>query len=280
MALWYDEVINDQVRFGLKLKRTLFMGENQYQTVSVVETEAMGRALLIDDLWMTSEVDEKGYHEMITHPAMVTAPKIERVLIIGGGDGGTAREVLRYSEVKHLDMVEIDGMVVDASKEFLPSIGGSAWTDSRFHLTIGDGIEWVNRKDLEPYDVIIVDGSDPVGPAEGLFNKSFYQACFDRLTDDGVFVTQSESAILFLDTHVEMVNLIKEVFGLAFPYYRGVFLYSAGPWSWTYASKKIRPENIVDSRMSMIEDIAEIYNRDIHHGIFAIPNYVRRRLKL
>lgn len=279
MALWYDEVINDQVRFGLKLKRTLFMGENQYQTVSVVETEAMGRALLIDDLWMTSEIDEKGYHEMIAHPAMVSAPKIERVLIIGGGDGGTAREVLRYADVKHLDMVEIDGMVVEASKEYLPSIGGSAWTDPRFHLTIGDGIEWVNRTDLEPYDVIIVDGSDPVGPAEGLFNRSFYQACADRLTPDGVFVTQSESAILFLETHIEMVNLIKDVFGNAYPYYRGVFLYSAGPWSWTYASRSTRPENVIPERMAVIEEVAEIYNRDIHQGIFAVPNYIRRRLK-
>lgn len=279
MSLWYDEVIDDNVRFGLKLKRTLFMGESPYQTVSVVETEAMGRALLIDDLWMTSEVDEKGYHEMITHPAMVTAPRIERILIIGGGDGGTAREILRYPDVKHLDMVEIDGMVVDACKEHIPAIGGGAWTDPRFHLTIGDGIEWVKNPDLEPYDLIIVDGSDPVGPAEGLFNKSFYEACRDKLTDDGVFVTQSESAMLFLETHIEMVNLIKEVFGFAAPYYRGVFLYSAGPWSWTYASKTTRPHQVNEDRLNFIQEITEIYNSDIHHSLFAVPNYVRRRIK-
>lgn len=278
MSLWYDEVLNENVRFGLKLKQTLFMGESEFQTVSVVDTEAMGRALLIDDLWMTSERDEKGYHEMISHPAMTTAPKIERVLVIGGGDGGTVREVLRYPEVKHVDMVEIDGLVVDVSKKFLPTIG-AAWDDPRLHVTIGDGIAWVKNADLEPYDVIIVDGSDPVGPAEGLFNKSFYEACRDRLTADGVFVTQSESAMLFLDTHVEMVKTIGEVFGSVYPYYRDVFLYSAGTWSWTYASKTTKPTDVVEERVAFIEEQTEIYNRDIHMGIFAVPNFIRRRLK-
>lgn len=277
MSLWYDEVLNENVRFGLKLKQTLFMGASDYQTVSVVETEAMGRALLIDDLWMTSEKDEKGYHEMIAHPAMTTAPKIERVLIIGGGDGGTAREVLRYPEVKHVDLVEIDGLVVDVSKKYLPTIG-SAWDDPRLHVTIGDGIAWVKNTDLEPYDVILVDGSDPVGPAEGLFNKSFYEACRDRMTDEGVFVTQSESAMLFLDTHVEMVRTIGEVFGSVHPYYRDVFLYSAGTWSWTFASKTTNPKHVVEDRVAFISQHTEIYNRDIHMGIFAIPNFIRRRL--
>lgn len=277
MAVWYDEVLNENVRFGLRLKETLFMGENEYQTVSVVDTHEMGRALLIDDLWMTSERDEKGYHEMIVHPAMTTAPKIERVLIIGGGDGGTAREVLRYPGVKHVDLVEIDGMVVDVSKKYLPMIG-SAWDDPRLHVTIGDGIAWVKNTDLAPYDVILVDGSDPVGPAEGLFNKSFYQACMERMTEGGVFVTQSESTMLFLETHVEMVKTIAEVFGTAHPYYRDVFLYSAGTWSWTYASKTTKPTAIHEDRMKFISEITEIYNREIHLGIFAVPNFVRRRL--
>lgn len=277
MALWYDEILNDNIRFGLKVKQTLFMGASEYQTVSVVETEAMGRALLIDDLWMTSERDEKGYHEMIVHPAMTTAPKIDRVLVIGGGDGGTVREVLRYPGVKHVDMVEIDGLVVEVSKKFLPTIG-AAWNDPRLHVTIGDGIAWVKDHALEPYDVILVDGSDPVGPAEGLFNKSFYEACLSRLSTGGVFVTQSESTMVFLDTHVEMVKTITEVFGSSHPYYRDVFLYSAGTWSWTYASKTRSPRDVVEERMAFIEERTEIYNRDIHHGMFAVPNFIRRRL--
>ncbi len=276
MSIWYDEVFNSNLRFGLLTTQTLFEGQSPFQKVTIIETEALGRALLIDDLWMTSEGDEKNYHELLVHPAMTTAPNIERVLIIGGGDGGTAREVLRYRQVKHVDMVEIDGMVVDACKEFLPSIG-SAWDDPRLNVVIGDGIAWVENEDRK-YDVIIVDGSDPVGPAKGLFNTKFYENCAKLLGDDGVFVTQSESDHTFLDVHLDMVQSIREVFGTADPYYRNVMLYAAGSWSWTYASKKTDRRVFIEERMSFIESQCEIYNRDIHRGVFAVPNFIRRRL--
>ncbi len=278
MALWYDEEFDVGVRFGLRVKETLFMGKSEFQTVSVIDTHALGRALLIDDLWMTAEKDEKTYHEMLVHPVMTTAPSIKRVLIIGGGDGGTAREVLRYPEVEHVDLVEIDGLVVEVSKKYLPTIGAS-WDDPRLHLTIGDGIAWVKRDDIEPYDVILVDGSDPVGPAEGLFNKSFYEACKAKLTAQGVLSTQSESAHLFKQTHIEMVKTVREVFGNAHPFYQTIMIYSAGAWSWTYASENVSPRDIIDARMEFIESQTEIYNREIHLGAMAIPNHIKRDLK-
>ncbi len=276
MSIWYDEVFNANLRFGLLTKQTLFEEKSAFQKVTIIETEALGRALLIDDLWMTSEGDEKNYHELLVHPAMTTAPKIERILIIGGGDGGTAREVLRYPEVLRVDMVEIDGMVVDACKEFLPSIG-SAWNDPRLNVVIGDGIAWVEDTTRQ-YDVILVDGSDPVGPAQGLFNKQFYQNCANLLGDDGVFVTQSESDHTFLDVHIDMVKSIRDIFGSADPYYRNVMLYAAGSWSWTYASRKTNRRAFIEARMSFIESQSEIYNRDIHDGVFAIPNFIKRKL--
>ncbi|MEO1270619.1 MAG: polyamine aminopropyltransferase, partial [Myxococcota bacterium] len=192
MGLWYDEVFQDKFRVGLKLKQTLFTGQSDYQKVEVVDTELLGKALLIDGLWMTCEGEDAPYHELIVHPAMTTAPSIERVLIIGGGDGGTAREVLRHPEVQHVDMVEIDAMVIEACKEFLPEVG-TAWDDPRLHVTVGDGIAYVKDADVAPYDVILVDGSDPVGPAKGLFDEGFYRGCSRLLKDEGVFVTQSES---------------------------------------------------------------------------------------
>lgn len=277
MPIWCDEVFEDRLRFGLKIERTLFNERSEFQKVTVVETEQLGKALMLDDLWMTAEGDEKTYHEMIVHPAMTTAPSIERVLIIGGGDGGTAREVLRYDGVKHVDMVEIDGMVVEACKKHLPEIG-SAWDDPRLHVTIGDGIEWVKRGDVAPYDVILVDGSDPVGPAEGLFDRSFYQGCRDLLGDDGVFVTQSEGTHLFRDVHLDMVRTIGEVFGQAHPFYATVMIYAGAAWSWTYASASTSPLDIKDERAAFAEEFTEYYNRDVHRGAFAVPNSLKRAL--
>lgn len=277
MTMWYEEGFEDSLRLSLKINRTLFVGQSDFQRVEIVETELMGKALAIDGLWMTSERDEKHYHELLIHPAMCTAPKVSRVLIIGGGDGGSAREVLRYAEVEHVDMVEIDGMVVEACKKYLPEIG-TAWDDPRLHLYIADGIEWVNRTDLEPYDVIIVDGTDPVGPAVGLFNLEFYQACARQLAPNGVFATQSESPELYRDIHLEILGVLQQTFTHVHPYYGNVLIYPGDIWSWTFASNTVQPKELIDSRVDFISEITDIYNRDIHLGAFALPNHMRRAL--
>lgn len=274
MAIWYDEVFNDATRFGCKLTRTLFVGQSDFQKVAIVETEALGRALLLDDLWMCAEGEEKTYHELIVHPALTTAPRIDRVLIIGGGDGGTAREVLRHPEVKHVDMVEVDGLVVQASKDHLPTIG-SAWDDPRLNVMIADGIDFV-AKSTELYDVVIVDGSDPVGPAVGLFNEAFYRNCARVLQPHGVFVTQSESPNVHRDVHVEMVRTLGRVFTRVHPYYDTVSIYPGGTWSWTYASKGTSPREPIAERVARVEAVTDVYNLEMHHGIFAVPNALKR----
>ncbi len=277
MALWYDEITDDAVRFGLKVERTLFMGKSEFQTVSVIETTAFGRALLLDDLWMTSERDESVYHELIAHVPCTTAKRLERVLVIGGGDGGTVREVLKHPEVQHVDMVEIDGLVVETSKQYLGTIG-SAWDDPRLHLTIGDGIAWVKRTDLPKYDVVIVDGSDPVGPAVGLFNEAFYAGCKSMLRDGGCFITQSESPIMTKPVHLEMIRTIGKVFGEAHPLYGPVPLYPSGAWSWTFAHTGVDRFAINEERAARIEAQSKYWNRDIHRGAFAVPNHMKRSL--
>ena len=248
MGLWYDEVFEDKLRLGLKLKRSLFTGQSDYQKVEIVETELLGKALLIDGLWMTSEGDEAPYHELIVHPALTTARELKRVLVIGGGDGGTVREVLLHPEVEHVDMVEIDAMVVEACQSHLPEIGRGVWDDPRLNVMIADGVTYVKEADVEPYDVIIVDGSDPVGPAVGLFNEDFYRGCARVLKEEGIFVTQSESPLLFREVHLGMVKLIRTVFGHAWPYYYPVLIYGSGHWSWTYASRSQNPQALVDAR--------------------------------
>lgn len=277
MALWYDEVNNDNLRFGAKVVRTLHVEQSPYQKVSVFETEALGKALMIDDLWMCAQGDEVVYHEMITHTAMTTAKRSERVLVIGGGDGGTVREVLSYPHVKHVDMVEIDAVVVDACKRYLPEIG-RAWDDPRLHLTIGDGLAWVARRDLEPYDVILVDGSDPVGPAVGLFNEEFYRNCYELLSPQGVLITQAESPKLFCDIHIELIKTLQRVFPVVAPFYQTIMIYAGAMWAWVYASKGQKPEQINETLMQACQKRTEFYNREIHLGAFAVPNNIRRAL--
>ena len=165
MVGWIDEE-HRGVRYGLAGER-LVEETSPFQRISVISNERYGRGLLLDGCWMTAEQQERHYHEALVHPALCGASAIKRALVIGGGDGGTARECLRHSGVEHLDLVEIDGRVVELSQEHLASIGGSAWSDPRFKLTVGDGIAWAAEATEASYDVVLVDGSDPAGPAEG-----------------------------------------------------------------------------------------------------------------
>jgi spermidine synthase len=214
------------------------------------------------------------------HPALCSAERIERVLVIGGGDGGTARECLRHAGVQHLDLVEIDGLVVEWSQQYLPSIGGGCWIDPRFHLTVGDGIAWAANAPEASYDVVIVDGSDPAGPAEGLFNRAFFEHCRRILRPGGVFATQSESPEAFRQVHIDTVKLIREVFGHADPLYGWVPMYPSGWWSWTFAAtdgrRYLQPD---PARAAAVDCGCEIWSPRWQRGAFdAVPAAIEREL--
>jgi spermidine synthase len=275
---WIDEE-HEGVRYGLA-GRVLEERQSDYQRVTIIESERYGRGLLLDGCWMTAERQERHYHEALVHPALCGAESIERVLVIGGGDGGTARECLRHPGVRHLDLVEIDGLVVEGSQKHLPSIGGAAWSDPRLQLTIGDGIAWVEEAPDASYDVVIVDGSDPAGPAEGLFNRAFFTHCRRLLRPGGVFATQSESPEAFRNVHIDMVMLLREVFGHADPLYGWVPMYPSGWWSWTFAAtdgpryRTPRPE-----RAAAVAEGCEIWSPRWQRGGFdAMPAFIERSL--
>lgn len=275
---WYDEAYQGTSRIGLKATQTLFSEQSEFQKIDIIDTEEFGRALLLDGAWMTSEFDEKTYHEPIVHLPLAVAPKVERVLIIGGGDGGTAREVLKYDEVKHVDMVEIDGTVVEACKKYLPNIG-TAWNDPRLHVHIDDGVAWVKKEHATPYDVILVDGADPVGPAEGLFNQAFFEGCKNALSAQGVLSTQAESPDMMRDVHLAMIETLEKVFPKVHPYYGSVMLYPGAQWSWIFASKDVDPTQIIQGRSDAIIEQSWLYNRDVHHAMLAVPNHIQRARK-
>ena len=277
-AGWVDE-IHQGVRYGLEAE-VLLEQSSPYQRVTIIESRRYGKGLLLDGCWMTAERQERHYHEPLVHPALCAAASLKRVLVIGGGDGGTARECLRHPGVRHLDLVEIDGLVVECAQRYLPSLGGGCWDDPRFQLTVGDGIAWVSAAAAASYDVVIVDGSDPAGPAEGLFNRAFFQQCRRLLRPGGVFATQSESPEAFREVHLATVRLLREVFGHADPLYGWVPMYPSGWWSWTFAA--VDGPRYLEPRPERAEAVAagcEIWSPRWQRGAFeAIPACIERAL--
>src|SRR5262249_8152027 len=155
--------------------------------------------------YMTSVADEYHYHELLVHPALTTAPRIKRVLVVGGGDGGTVREVLRYREVERVVMCEIDQMVTEACQQHMQAFN-VPWTDPRLELRFGDGVAYLNEHAGDPYDMILIDGSDPVGPAAGLIATSFYESCKRCLAPDGVLALQSEAPLLMREDFLRIIQ--------------------------------------------------------------------------
>ena len=277
MPLQYNEYYNEKTGLTIGLKKLLYSKQTDYQLVEVYETDTWGNLMTIDGMVMLSERDEFVYHEMLSHVAMFTHPEPKRVLIIGGGDGGTAREVLKHPSVEWVDMVEIDEAVVEASQLHMPDVGD--FENKKLNVLFEDGINFVKNVQ-NPYDVIIIDGSDPVGPAEGLFEKDFYQLCFDALGDDGVLTTQTESPWVesYHPSMKKVFGALEDIFEISKMYLSFIPLYPAGMWSMGLASKKYDPlSSDVNERIDAHKDILntlKYYNKDIHTGSFALPNFV------
>jgi spermidine synthase len=277
MPAWYEEIQKDKARFSLLAKKPLARAQSPFQSIELFESEQFGVVLMLDGLFQTSELDEHFYHEMLIHPALTSAPSIKRVLVIGGGDGGSVREVLRYKEVEHVTMCEIDGLVIDLCKQHLSSFN-VPWNDPRLNLIVGDGVAFLNEHQGPLFDVIIVDGSDPVGPAEGLIAETFYASCKRCLSPEGALVVQSESPIVMRDDLVRIVKNMRAVFSRVSPYLGPVPIYPSGSWSYTAASDKLDPRNPIDARAAAIEPGCKHYNRDLHRAAFALPTDLKRAL--
>jgi len=276
--LQYNEYYNEQTGLTIGLKKLLFSEQSEFQLVEVYETDTWGNLMTIDGMVMLSERDEFVYHEMISHTAMFTHPNPKRVLIIGGGDGGTAREVLKHASVETVHLVEIDKTVVDASKLHFPGVGD--FDNPKQSTLYEDGIAFVKNVE-EPYDVIIIDGSDPVGPAEGLFEKEFFQFCYDALAEDGVLSAQTESPWVesYHPSMKKVFNALDDLFPISKMYVSFIPLYPAGMWTMGLASKKEDPlsdevSERVENGLKKIQGL-KYYNEDIHCGSFALPNFVK-----
>ena len=278
MATWIDEYHKGS-RFGLNGK-VLLRKNSKYQEILVIETDYYGKALMLDGCWMTSLKDEKYYHECLVHPALSSIEKKSHVLIIGGGDGGTARECLKYSQVAKIDLVEIDEEVIKVSKTFLKEIGREVWSDKRLAVHINDGVQWVKKTKDNFYDFIFIDCSDPSEFSNLLFTDSFYGECKRILTKKGILATQSESPESFKNIHINILKSLKKIFTVSETMYSFVPIYPSGIWSWTFASKgKVDLSKPNCKELMNIEKGCDIWNLNFQNAAFKMmPNKILKEL--
>lgn len=274
MDLKYTEFNDDGYGLTVKVKETLVHEKTPFQSVDIIETEGLGKMMLMDGLVMTSEKDEYFYHEMITHIPMLSHKNPTNILVIGGGDGGTVREVVKHDCVEKVIMCEIDGLAVDVCKKHLPSIACEL-DNPKVNVVIGDGVEFIKDK-KNMYDVILIDSTDPLGPGVGLFTEDFYNNVKSALKPNGIMVAQSESPIADKKEMKAMYKLLNKVFPIVKPYLGPIPTYPGGFWSWAFCSNDVKPLDYIDEkRASIISNNAKIYNTDIHKACFALPNYVK-----
>ena len=229
---WFFENQNEDVKFGIRVSEHLASVQSKYQKIDIVKNDFFGKVLFLDGCFMLTEKDEYFYQEMITHPAMVSHPHPKNVLIIGGGDGGVAREVLKH-DIDRIDLVEIDEEVINLSKKFFPEIA-SSFDDKRVNIFNMDAFEFVNK--TGNYDVIIVDSTDPIGFAASLFSEVFYEKASKLLGKEGILVTQTGSPFMNPSHIIKAIKGISANFNHYFPYLASVPTYPSGLWSYVMAS--------------------------------------------
>jgi spermidine synthase len=276
--VWFCELHRKRVGLNVKIKRFLYSGESPFQEINILDTYEFGRMLVLYGSIMTTEVDEFIYHEMISHVPLGAHPSPKDVLIIGGGDGGTLREVVKHPTVERATLVEIDRMVVEKSQEFLPTIA-SAFGHPKARVLFEDGEKYV-AKCQEKFDVILVDASDPVGPAEVLFQKPFHQNAFNCLRDDGIFVTQSESPLFHQKTVRSLYRNLSRIFPIVRMYHAYIPTYPSGIWSFAFCAKKTDPFDCYDGSKERWAGIrTKYYNPEVHRAAFALPNFMRELVR-
>nr|VFK66190.1 MAG: spermidine synthase [Candidatus Kentron sp. UNK]VFK71797.1 MAG: spermidine synthase [Candidatus Kentron sp. UNK] len=273
--MWFTELDKEGAGLSLKVSRVIYSTVSNFQRIDVMETEEFGKALVLYGSIMLTEKDEFVYHEMISHVPLMAHPAPSRVLIIGGGDGGALREALKHDRVEAVRVVEIDPQVVETCQRFFPGVA-SGFGDPRADLVYDDGARFIANTQ-EKFDIVVSDSSDPIGPAEVLFQQSFYRDAFDALAEDGIFVAQSESPLFHADHVRRIYKNLRAVFPTVMMYLAHIPTYPSALWSFAFCSKRYHPLDDFRPEFANIPGL-QYYNADIHRGAFALPNYVKALL--
>lgn len=280
MDFWFSEKHTPHVKLSIRVDRQLYSAQSDFQRIDVFDSPEFGRFLTLDGYMMLTEKDEFIYHEMIVHPAMAVHPHVRRVLVIGAGDGGVIRELTRYDDIEQIDMVEIDPMVVEVCREYLPKTACKL-DDPRVHIFYEDGLKFIRRCQAV-YDLIIVDSTDPFGPGEGLFTKEFYGNCYRALLPDGIMVNQHESPF-YTEDALAMQRAHKRIIE-SFPFSRvyqaHIPTYPSGHWLFGFSTKKYHPlRDLREDDWNRRGLTCRYYTTTLHKGAFYLPAYVEEMLK-
>lgn len=276
--VWYSELHNNNSGLTFRVNRVVESLESEFQRIDVLENDDFGKLLVLYGSLMVCDNDNNAYNEMITHVPLFCHPSPKQVLIIGGGDCGALTEVLKHPEVERCTMCEIDRLVVETSKKHLPRLTAGL-DDPRANLLFADGKKFIEDGD-EKFELIILDLSDPIGPAADLFQKEFHQLVHNRLTENGIMVAQSESPYYNKETVAAIYRNLREIFPLVRMYTCFMPIYPSGYWSFAFCSKGIDPVDDFDrARYDKLAPETRYYNPETHIGAFALPQFVKQVIK-
>ena len=280
MEYWFSELQTPNVKLSIRVDRQLYSGRSEFQRIDIFDSPEFGRFLTLDGYMMLTEKDEFIYHEMITHVPMAVHPYVKKVLVIGAGDGGVIRELTRYPEIEQIDLVEIDQLVVEVCKKYLPQTA-CRFDDPRVHIYYEDGLRFLRTKH-DAYDLIINDAIDPLGHTAGLFTKEFYGNCYRALKEDGIMVYQHGSP--FYDEDEESCRVMHRKASHSFPisrvYQAHIPTCSSGYWLFGFASKKYHPLTDLNVERWKARGIKTwYYTTNLHKGAFMLPKYVEDMLE-
>ncbi len=276
--MWFTEYHSPSTGITFRMKRTLFAGQSPFQRVAVVETEDFGRMLILDGTVQTTEKDEFVYHEMLVHVPLCAHPRPRRVLVVGGGDGGCLREVLRHPGVEEATLCEIDGMVVDCCLRFMPGVSAGAFDDPRARVRIEDGVKLV-RRSRRAFDVIIVDSTDPVAMSSPLTRLSFFRAAREALAPGGLYAAQSQGPLFEARGMRRIAGAIRKAFPRVDFYLAGVPTYPGGVWSFALAAAGGKTPAARPPRPLPPGVETRYYSAEVHRAAFALPPYVREIIR-
>ena len=280
MDIWFSDEHTDNVKLSIRVEQQLFSAQSEFQRIDVLDSKEFGKILVADGDLMLTEKDEFIYHEMIAHVPMAVHPNVEKVLVIGGGDGGVVRELAKYDTILKIDVVEADPLLIEVCRRYFPHMACSL-NDKRVEITNEDGLKFVRSKSDE-YDLIIIDSPNPFGPGEGLFTKEFYGNCYNALRSDGIMVNQHESPFYKEEAFQcqRMHKRIRASFPISRIYQAFIPSYPSGHWLFGFASKKYHPTDDLDDTAWMLRGIStNYYLPRVHRGVFALPAYVEELVK-
>lgn len=280
MELWFSEFHAPDVKHSIRINRHLYSQKSNYQQIDIFDTPEFGRVLTLDGNVMLTERDEFIYDEMITHVPMSVHPNIRDVLVIGAGDGGVVKELTRYETIEQIDLVEMDPLVIEACRIYLPE-NACRLDDERVHIYYDNALRFIRKRHCA-YDLIIVDSTDPFGPSEGYFTREFYGICYNALRDDGIMVNQQGSPFYKQDaeamqrSHQRIVN----TFPISRVYQAHIPTYAAGYWLFGFASKKFHPlDDFNAAAWNKLNLETKYYTTRLHVGSFYLPAFLEKMLE-